>query len=181
MCNPRLSHCIQLARFGKSSHDFVGLTRVSRIQQSTETEDRQMSTANWIVDRILVPDIILPSQHFDSRTRCLEPERRLMLAVLSDAVRCFRMGAASERGPRRRLFFDAEWWLFCDKGSGPFSVQYICDALDVDPSLLRQELLRWGDRELAGEAPRMIRRLPVFPVKVAVARDSRPLRVARRP
>jgi hypothetical protein len=170
-----------IGTFGKSLHDFVGLTRVSRIQQSTETEDRQMSTANWIVDRILVPDIILPSQHFDSRTRCLEPERRLMLAVLSDAVRCFQMGAASERGPRRTLFSDAEWWLFCDKGSRPFSVQYICDALDVDPSLLRRELLRWGDRELAGEAPRMIRRLPVFRIKVAVARDSRSLRVARRP
>ena len=25
MCNPRPSHCIQLARFGKSSHSFVGL------------------------------------------------------------------------------------------------------------------------------------------------------------
>src|SRR5260370_32939849 len=130
-----------------------------------------MSTANGIVDGILVPDIILPSQHFDSRTRCLEPEKRLMLAVLSDAVRCFRMGAASEQGARHRLFSDAKWWLFCEKGSGPFSVQYICDALDVDPSLLRPELLPWGDRELAGEGRRTIRRLPAFPVKVAVARD----------
>jgi len=148
---------------------------VSRLRQSTETEDRQMSTASWIVDGILVPDIILPSQHFDSRTRCLEPERRLMLAVLSDAVRCFRMGAASERGPRRRLFSDAEWWLFCEKGSRPFSVQYICDALDVDPSLLRRELLRWGDRELAGgrasdDSP---------PAEWAIAGgDDRPLAVA---
>lgn len=167
MCNPRPSHCIQLARFGKSSHNFLGLTRVSRLRQSTETEDRQMSPANWIVDEILVPDIILPSQHFDSRTRCLEPEKRLMLAVLSDAVRCFRMGAASEQGPRHRLFSDAELWLFRAKGRGPFSVQYICDALDVDPSLLRRELLRWGDRELADEASRMIRRSPVLTAKLA--------------
>lgn len=126
-----------------------------------------MSPANWIVDEILVPDIILPSQHFDSRTRCLEPEKRLMLAVLSDAVRCFRMGAASEQGPRHRLFSNAAWWLFRAKGRGPFSVQYICDALDVDPSLLRRELLRWGDRELADEASRMIRRSPVLTAKLA--------------
>ncbi len=173
MCNPRPSHCIQLARFGKSSHNFVGLTRVSRLQQSTETEDRQMSTANWIVDGILVPDIILPSQHFDSRTRCLEPEKRLMLAVLSDAVRCFRMGAGSERGPRRRLFSDAEWWLFRAKGNEPFSVEYICEALEIDPGRLRRGVHHWRDPELAGEAPRMIRRSPVLTARLASARAFR--------
>ena len=143
--------------------------RVSRLQQSRETEDRQMSTANWIVDRILVPDIILPSQHFDSRTRCLEPEKRLMLAVLSDAVRCFRMGAGSERGPRRRLFSDAEWWLFRAKGNEPFSVEYICEALEIDPGRLRRGVHHWRDRELAGEAPRMIRRSPVLTARLASA------------
>src|SRR5271156_1860459 len=51
-----------------------------------------MSTASWIVDGILVPYIILPSQHFDSRTRCLEPEKRLMLACSATPCGAFVWG-----------------------------------------------------------------------------------------
>lgn len=51
-----------------------------------------MSTANSVVDGFSVPDILLPSQHFSARTKHLEPEKQLMLAVLTDAVRCFRLG-----------------------------------------------------------------------------------------
>jgi len=79
-----------------------------------------MSKANAIVDGFTLPDIVLPSQHFNPRTKHLEPEKQLMLAVLTDAVRCFRMGSACEQGPRRRLFADAEWWLFALRKVGYF-------------------------------------------------------------
>jgi hypothetical protein len=140
---------------------------MSSLQQSAETQERQMSTANAIVDGFSLPDIVLPSQHFNARTKHLEPEKQLMLAVLTDAVRCFRMGSACGQGPRRRLFADAEWWLFRAEGSGLFSLQSICDALEIDPRRLRRGMLDWRDRELAGEASRMIRRPPVLPVKQA--------------
>ena len=126
-----------------------------------------MSTANSVVDGFSVPDILLPSQHFNARTKHLEPEKQLMLAVLTDAVRCFRMGSACGQGTRRRLFADAEWWLFRAEGNGPFSLQSICDALEIDTRRLRRGVLDWRDRELAGEASRMIRRPPVLPVKQA--------------
>ena len=128
-----------------------------------------MSTANSVVDGFSLPDVVLPSQHFNARTKHLEPEKQLMLAVLTDAVRCFRMGSACGQGPRRRLFADAEWWLFRAEGSGLFSLQSICDALEIDPRRLRRGVLDWRDRELAGEASRMIRRPPVLPVKQAGA------------
>ncbi len=126
-----------------------------------------MSTVNSIVDGFSLPDIVLPSQHFNARTRHLEPEKQLMLAVLTDAVRCYRIGSESGQGSRRRLFADAEWWLFRAKGNGPFSVQNICDAFEIDPDRLRRGVLHSRDRELAGEASRMIRRPPVLPVKPA--------------
>jgi hypothetical protein len=126
-----------------------------------------MSTANSVVDGFSVPDILLPSQHFNARTSHLEPEKQLMLAVLTDAVRCFRLGSECGQGHRRRLFADAEWWLFRAEGNGPFSVENICDALEIDPRRLRRGVLDWRDRELAGEASRMIRRPPVLPVKQA--------------
>src|SRR5271167_3159068 len=126
-----------------------------------------MFSANWTVDELLEPDIMLPSQHFGSRTKHLEPEKQLMFAVLTDAIRCFRMSSAGGQGPRRRLFADAEWWLFRAEGNGPFCVENICDALEIDPRRLRRGVLDWRDRELAGEASRMIRRPPVLPVRQA--------------
>jgi hypothetical protein len=100
-----------------------------------------MSTADAILDGFSLPDIVLPSQHFDSRSKHLEPEKQLMLAVLTDAVRCFRMGSACGQGPRRRLFADAERWLFRAEGNGPFSLQSICDALEIDTRRLRRGCL----------------------------------------
>jgi hypothetical protein len=126
-----------------------------------------MSTANAILDGFSLPDIVLPSQHFDARTKHLEPEKQLMFAVLTDAIRCFRMGSACRQGPRRRLFADAEWWLFRAAGNGPFSLQNIYDALEIDLCRLRRGVLHWRDRELASEASRMIRRPPVLSVKQA--------------
>ncbi len=35
-----------------------------------------MSTANSVVDGFSVPDIVLPSQHFNARTKQLEPEKQ---------------------------------------------------------------------------------------------------------
>jgi hypothetical protein len=126
-----------------------------------------MPTADAILDGFSLPDIVLPSQHFDARTKHLEPEKQLMFAVLIDAIRCFRMGSACGQGPRRRLFADSERWLFRAEGNGPFSLQNICDELEIDLCRLRRGVLHWRDRELAGEASRMIRRPPVLPVKQA--------------
>jgi hypothetical protein len=132
-----------------------------------------MFSANWTVDELLEPDIMLPSQHFGSRTKHLEPEKQLMFAVLTDAIRCFRMSSACGQGPGRRLFADAEWWLFRAEGNGAFSRQNICDAIEIDPGQLRRGVLHWRDRELAGEVPRMIRRSPVLPATRASGRALR--------
>jgi hypothetical protein len=125
------------------------------------------------VDGLFVPDIILPSQQSDSRSRHLEPEKQLMLAVLADAVRCFLMGSVSTQGFRRRLSADAARWLLRAKGNGPFSLNYICEALEIDPSRFRRGILHCRDRGLEGETPRMIRRPHVLPLKRARGRGSR--------
>src|SRR5580704_228263 len=78
-----------------------------------------------------------------------------------------RAREADRQGPRRTLFPDAEGWLFRAEGNGPFSLQSICDALEIDTRWLRRGVLDWRDRELAGEPSRMIRRPPGLPVKQA--------------
>ena len=56
---------------------------------------------------------ILPSQFFEGRKKneALEPEKRLMLAVLTDAVRCYQVGFDSHKTARIRAFREVEEWL----------------------------------------------------------------------
>ena len=58
------------------------------------------------VGSLLQPDILLSSQYLDSlrSNTYLEPERRLMLAILEDAVACFKNYAVAREKTHRKLF-----------------------------------------------------------------------------
>ncbi|HLJ43828.1 MAG TPA: hypothetical protein VKT12_06380, partial [Candidatus Binataceae bacterium] len=114
---------------------------------------------------ILIPDILTPGQYYDgvrADSDCVRPIRRLMLAVLADAIRCYQTYANPHNRAQRRLFVEAEAWLMDSKADGPFAFETICDTLDVDPSCLREGLRRWRLQELDGtNGRRLTRRSPV--------------------
>ena len=95
----------------------------------------------------LVPEIMLPAQFADLRrsgvVRC--PERRLMLAVLEDAVHLYQVGVAGG-GSARRLYGESERWLTSDDTSSPFSFIRICEALGLEAEYVRSGLRRWRIR-----------------------------------
>jgi len=70
--------------------------------QPTAPDDRIAS--------LFQPDTLLSTQYFDNMRRrtLLEPEKRLMLAVLEDAVDSFQENLSAESGRRKMLFDDAE-------------------------------------------------------------------------
>lgn len=106
------------------------------------------------------PQAILPLQFYGVRrgTSELEPLRRLMVAMLADAVRCFQTKFDRRQPGKRQEFAEVQCWLFSDGGDGPFSFMAVCDALEIDPEIVRQGLLRWAAERLSGRKPRMIRR-----------------------
>lgn len=77
------------------------------------------------------------------RNRFLEPEKKLMLAVLVDAVACFRKYLASKKRRERILFQEAEDWLLDQDSDGLFSFGQICETIGIDPHYLRRELMAW--------------------------------------
>ena len=87
------------------------------------------------------PDTLLPSQYFDRfrRRSQLEGERRLMLAVLEDAVDMYRKHCGTQ-GRNRGLFLDAEAWIDDDDRTWMFSFLNLCDVLDLDGEYLRRGL-----------------------------------------
>jgi hypothetical protein len=73
------------------------------------------------------------------RRHALDPEKRLMLAILEDAVKCFQAWAG---GPSESCV-TAEAWILRDDPEWPFSFDNVCEFLEIDPYYLRSGLVRW--------------------------------------
>jgi len=104
-----------------------------------------------ILPRLVEPEILLPSQ-FYNRSRglsVLEGERRLMLAILEDAVSCFQKYAGASRPRSKRLFQEAEEWFMDEGDTWVFSFESICAVLRIDPEYFRNNLRRWKEQLLA--------------------------------
>ena len=97
------------------------------------------------------PDLLMPAQFFASLKHKAHGngERRLMAAILADAIECFQKNVAATDGRGRQLCNEAERWFLSDDGSWLYSFVNICEALDIHPLFLRQGLLKWKTQKLA--------------------------------
>ena len=104
------------------------------------------------VASLFQPDTLLPAQYLDTfrRKAPLEPEKRLMLAVMEDAVACFQKYLLARDGRGRALFWEAEEWVVEEGSDWLFSFENICEVLGFNPQYVRQGLLRWKQGKLAG-------------------------------
>jgi hypothetical protein len=116
------------------------------------TREYEAGSFDSVSNRLIEPETILPSQYHDrfQGRSILEGERRLMLAVLEDGIMCYQKYAGATRPRSKRLFQEAESWLFHEAGSPwPFSFEAICGFFDFEPEYLRQRLRRWREQLLA--------------------------------
>ena len=85
----------------------------------------------------------MPSQFFPERGDGPQPgERRLMRAVLVDALELLFKCEAAQDARGRRLFAETERWLASDDTRWPFSFLNVCDALGLVPSCVRKGVAR---------------------------------------
>jgi hypothetical protein len=85
----------------------------------------------------------------------MRSEKRLMLAILEDAVVIYKKYA---RVPGRRhecLVAETERWLFSDDTAWPFSFVNVCSALEFDVASIRERLVgNFAGREAAWDGAR---------------------------
>jgi hypothetical protein len=81
-----------------------------------------------------------------------QPEKRLQLAVLQDAIRTFHRSV----GGARNLFAEVDAWFASDDSSGAFTFVTICDTLDFDPAYIRRGLERWRARAETAATRRLL-------------------------
>ena len=91
------------------------------------------------------PDILLPNQYFAAfrRGRAVEGERRLMLAVLEDAVDSYRKYALARDPREQACFLEAREWFLSGDRSWLFAFENICDVLEMNADYLRSGLDKW--------------------------------------
>ena len=112
---------------------------------------------------------ILPMQFYAVRrgTSEGEPLRRLMVAMLIDAVRCFQSKFESRQPGKRQEFAEVRSWLFSDVDDGPFTFRTVCEELEIDPEALRKGLLRWAANTGSSGKPRIVRRTALSPNRIS--------------
>src|SRR2546427_11034623 len=90
------------------------------------------------------PDPVLPAQLAAAPLggARIQPEKRLQVAVLADAVVSFRRWADVDEPRARRLFAEVEAWFASDDAAGPFAFVTICQSLGFDPAYIPSYLRR---------------------------------------
>ena len=113
------------------------------------------------VSSLFQPDTLLPAQYLETyrRKAHLEPEKRLMLAVMEDGIACFQKYLFARDGKGRGLFGEAEEWIMEEGGDWLFSFNNICEVLGFDPQYVRQGLVRWKEKKLSARPKAKVYRL----------------------
>jgi hypothetical protein len=132
---------------------------------STKGRELMMEWESAELGSLFAPSILTPDQYYDERRddSAIRPIKRLMLAILEDALRCLHKHADARNGARRRMYREAEQWLWGESGKALFSFTVVCETLGIEPEYLRLGLRRWRQTKLHGDSEQRVgRRSPVM-------------------
>jgi hypothetical protein len=137
------------AHMGAASNQEDGSMDSERAS-SAYTRDQTGLTPDESIGSLFEPDSLLAVHYFETlrRKTILEPEKRLMLAILEDAINCFQDNLLAQNVRRRRLFEEAEEWIVEADGDWVFSFENICEVVGFNPAYVHQGLLRWMENKL---------------------------------
>ena len=93
-------------------------------------------------------ELILPEQYWAEPAGDLrgEPQRRLMLAVLEDAILTLGRHLQQRSVHSRRIAAEVEVWIASDSRAHLFAFASICDVLGFEISSLRRAIAGWKTR-----------------------------------
>jgi hypothetical protein len=108
--------------------------------------------------RILEPDVFFPSQFYGTGglSRKLEGEKRLMIAILKDAVECLDKYRGVRSSSGRSNYLNALAWVEDKSTDWLFSFTNICDLLGFDPDYMRGVLLKRESKSLKPARARLV-------------------------
>jgi hypothetical protein len=112
---------------------------------------RYVSLQSGSGSRLVEPDLLAAAQYYDRvlYARPLDPEKRLMLAVLEDAVTCFQKWSFASSCRARARYKEVQDWFMNEKSDQLFRFETICEILGLNPDHIRAGLLYWKKNQRA--------------------------------
>jgi hypothetical protein len=141
-------------------------------------EISMVNDADLMEGEISELESILPQQFYGARrgTSELKPFQRLMVAMMTQAVRCFQNKCEASTPAARKEFAEVRSWIFSNTENGVFCFRAVCDALELDPEGLRKSLVKWYKKRLLGSGAAQFRIgcCPPSPLLYNVGGSQRP-------
>jgi hypothetical protein len=72
--------------------------------------------------------------------RMASGEKKLMLAILKDALKCYRRNVSGKSVHSQKIFHETEEWFHEEETSYLYSFLNICSWLGVDFKMIREKL-----------------------------------------
>lgn len=106
---------------------------------------RMASALSHESNLLFEPDALAPQQFYATLSHSSpDPEKRLMAALLEDALSCLSQDPARCTRQQRRSLADAKQWIHAtDEEQWIFSFTNVCETLGLDPDYLRRGLIQW--------------------------------------
>ena len=98
---------------------------------------------------VLITDLVAVARR---RRAALSGEKRLMLAVMENALDCYQKYIVATDRIGRALFKDAAEWMASTSNEDVYSFENISETLDINPSYFRQGVAAWHQRLLAARS-----------------------------
>jgi hypothetical protein len=113
--------------------------------QESGIDDPRVAEEHATTSSLSQPDTLLTAEYLETirRKSHLEPEKRLMLAILEDAVSCFQENVDAQTIRKRALFKDTLNWIQEERNPWGFSFENVCEHLEIDPGYLRNGMINW--------------------------------------
>jgi hypothetical protein len=129
----------------------LGGVTASKVQSSKSTAEPRSINIEEKIPSLFEPDTLVSAEYFQNfrRKTLLEPEKRLMLAMLEDAVNCFQVYATARSGRGKKLFNEAEEWIMMKHDDWIFSFVSVCEMLGFNAEYVRQGLRQWKEKTVA--------------------------------
>jgi hypothetical protein len=101
------------------------------------------------IGTLFYPDTIAAPEYFEglSPKTSLDPTKKLMLAIVEDALKCFLANVSAHGGKNKKLFDEAEQWIMAEESDEIFSFATICEVLGLNPQYVRRRLMRWKEQK----------------------------------
>ena len=119
-----------------------GQTKEACVMEKYDSR-RASANAGLLDSPLLESEVVLPVQFILRGESAQSGECRLMVAVLEDAVACYRRYAFAEDRMGAHNFAEVAAWIRDEDWNWPFSFVNICAVLGLDHSAIRNRLRRW--------------------------------------